>query len=175
MTADTTTRVLVVDDDAGLADLFTAYLDAEYDVLTATSGPQALQLCDSSVNIVLLDRRMPEMSGDEILTELRQRGLDCRVEMLSAVEPDADIVDMPFDDYMVKPVERDELLSFVEVLCERATYDERSQEFFSLSSKKAALETAGNNDTENYDALVEQMEALRSDIDDVLEDLSAVD
>lgn len=164
--------VLVVDDETGLAELYSAFLGDVYDVRTATSGAEAVEKCDDAVDVLLLDRRMPQMSGDEVLTEIRQRGVDCRVGMLSAVEPDQDIVEMPFDDYCVKPVDNEELHAYVETLYQRSTYDERSQEFFSLAAKKSALEKAGNDRTDQYDALVERMEELRADIDGVLEDLT---
>jgi CheY-like chemotaxis protein len=108
--------VLVVDDEPGLVDLYVAFLEPEYDVRTATNGDEALQACDETVDVVLLDQRMPDMSGDEVLAELRQRNFDVRVAMLTAVEPDQDIVDMSFDDYKTKPVERSDLLSLVDTL-----------------------------------------------------------
>jgi len=51
----------------------------------------------------------------------------------------------------------------------RASYDERSQEFFQLASKKAALETAGKEDTEEYRQLSERMAAVREEIDATLD------
>jgi CheY-like chemotaxis protein len=39
----------------------------EYEVRTATGGPEALDLVDEEVDVALLDRRMPRMSGDELL------------------------------------------------------------------------------------------------------------
>jgi len=165
--------VLVVDDEVGLADLYTAFLGVDYDVRTATSGAEAIEKSDDSIDVLLLDRRMPQMSGDEVLIEIRQRGLDCRIGMLSAVEPAEDIVDMPFDDYCVKPVDREELHAFVETLLKRRTYDDRSQEFFSLAAKKAALEKADNDGSEEYDVLVERLEEVRADIDGVLDDLGS--
>lgn len=165
--------VLVVDDEEDLAGLYTAFLEAEYDVRTATSGSEALEKIDDAVDVVLLDRRMPGMSGDEMLAEVRDRVPDVQVAMLTAVEPDEAIVDMPFDDYKVKPVERSELLGVVETLLKRATYDEHSQEFFALASKKASLEIAGNDGTEEYDQLVAHMNEVREDVDAMLDDMSA--
>ncbi|MFB6281906.1 MAG: response regulator [Haloferacaceae archaeon] len=168
MTDGSDATVLVADDEESLADLYGRFLADRYDVRTATGGTEALEAMDDAVDVVLLDRRMPDMSGDEVLAELRDSGFDCMVAMLTAVEPDADIVDMPFDDYKVKPVDRSDLLGLVEVLLERMTYDDRSKEFFSLASKKAALEVAGNDDTEEYEQLVERIESVRDEIDATL-------
>lgn len=169
----TDVSVLVVDDEAGLADLYTTFLATEYEVHTATSGTEALQKFDDTIDVVLLDRRMPDMSGDEVLAELRERDTDVQVAMLTAVEPEGGIVDMRFDDYKVKPVNQSDLIGLVEVLLERSTYDERSQEYFRLASKKAAWEIAGNDDTEEYNQLTERIETVREDIDTSLDKISA--
>lgn len=165
--------VLVVDDEEDVATLYSLFLAEKYDVRTATSGEEALDVVDEDVDVALLDRRMPGMSGDEVLRALRERELDCRVAMLTAVEPDGDIVDMPFDDYRVKPADRSELLGLVDTLLERAAYDQQSQEFFTLASKKAALEVAGNDDTEEYRRLVDKLEEVREDIDETLDNVGS--
>lgn len=167
--------VLVVDDERDLAELFKAYLEPAYDVYVATSGSEALSLADDDVDVILLDRRMPAMSGDELLSELTERGVDAQVALVTGVEPDADIVDMPFDDYLTKPVSKSDILALVEVLLVRSTYDECCQRFFSLASKKLALEKAGNVDSAEYHELVERMTALREEINGTLETLSPED
>lgn len=147
MSDSNNTTVLVVDDEPDLAMLYETYLSVEFDVRSANDGQQALDQVDQTVDVALLDRRMPQMSGDELLRRFREQGYEMKVAMLTAVEPDTDIVDMPFNDYKVKPVGRDELIGLVRTLLQRSTYDKQSQEFFSLASKKAALEIAGNDDT----------------------------
>ena len=59
--------VLVVDDEPSLAELYSMQHAEEYEVRTATGGPEALDLVDEEVDVALLDRRMPRMSGDELL------------------------------------------------------------------------------------------------------------
>ena len=175
MTGDTDATVLAVDDEPDLAELYRVYLDPVYDVRIANGGEEALDAMDESVDVVLLDRRMPEMSGHEVLDAIRGEGYDARVAMLTAVEPDVDIVEMPFDDYKTKPVTKEDLLTLVEVLLHRAAFDERSQEFFALASKKAALEAAGTTNSEEYEELIERMESVRVEVDDTLDHLSARD
>ena len=58
-------------------------------------------------------------------------------------------------------------------MLERDAYDERSQEFFSLASKKAALEIADNDDTEEYERLAEELNARREEIDATLDRVGA--
>lgn len=170
---DRTATVLIVDDEQNLTTLYAAWLEPDYDVVTATSGSEAVTELDSDVDVALLDRRMPETSGDEVLRELRQRDVGAQVAMLTAVEPDASISEMPFDDYVTKPVEREEAHATVEVLLERRQYDRQSREFFSLASKKAALESANEHDTDEYDEIVDRMAEIRDEMDRTLDTLTA--
>ncbi|MBP1921913.1 DNA-binding response OmpR family regulator [Halorubrum alkaliphilum] len=167
--------VLAVDDEPDLAELYEVYLEDSYRVRVATDGEEALSMMDDAVDVVLLDRRMPEMSGHEVLRAIREDGYDARVAMLTAVEPDVDIVNMPFDDYKTKPVSREDLVALVEVLLYRAAFDERSQRFFALASKKAALEASGATDNEEYAELVDRLRAVRAEVDETLDVLSAED
>lgn len=168
--------VLVVEDEPDLADLYAAWLSDEYRVLTAYGGEGALDQideADDTVDAILLDRRMPGLSGDEVLAAVRERGIDCRVAMVTAVEPDFDILKMGFDDYLVKPVTSDTLRETVEGLLRRSEYDTNVQDLFSLTSKKAVLETeksaAELADNDEYQNLTEQIEDLRAKADDSLE------
>ena len=172
-TGRTQPTVLAVDDEPDLAELYRVYLDDSYDVTVAMSGTEALAAMTDEVDVVLLDRRMPEMSGHEVLAAIREEGYDARVAMLTAVEPDVDIVDMPFDDYKTKPVTREDLVSLVEVLLHRAEFDDRSQRFFALASKKAALEASGTTDTEEYEEIMDRIRAVRAEVDETLDHLSA--
>lgn len=172
MTDNDDARVLIVDDDEELANLYTTFLESKYHVVTATGGEQALEKVDDAIDVVLLDRQMPEMSGDEVLARLAERGIDIQVAMLTAVEPERDIVDLPFDEYKTKPVTRDELLVLVQVLIERAEYDKHSQEFFSLAVKKATLEAVNEHGSEEYEEVIERLDELREGIDMTLEEVS---
>ncbi len=168
--------VLVVEDEADLADLYAAWLGDEYRVRTAYGGHEALETLDeldNEVDAILLDRRMPGLSGDEVLSAVRERGIDCRVAMVTAVEPDFDILAMGFDDYLVKPVSSDTLRDTVVSLLQRSEYDAGVQDLFSLTSKKAMLEAEKSPselaDNEEYQELTAQIEALRTDVDQSLE------
>ncbi|MCG1006437.1 HalX domain-containing protein [Halorubrum lacusprofundi] len=168
--------VLVVEDEPDLADLYAAWLGDEYRVRTAYGGQEALDELDEAddeVDAILLDRRMPGLSGDEVLAAVRERGIDCRVAMVTAVEPDFDILKMGFDDYLVKPVTSDTLRETVEGLLRRGEYDTEMQELFSLTSKKAMLETEKSAtelaDNEEYQRLTDRIEELRSEADQSLE------
>jgi two-component system response regulator AdeR len=170
--SDETPTVLVVEDEHDLAELYTTWLAESYRVRTAGDGREALDKLDDEVSVVLLDRRMRELSGEEVLEAIRDRGIDCRVAMVTAVEPGTEIVDMEFDEYLVKPVSKDELERTVSNLFVRNEYNEGIRRLFSLASKKALLESetdpAALGDTEEYHQLLEDIEELRADLDDRL-------
>ena len=73
-TDENSTRVLLVEDDPWIRSLLTDLLPTEgYFVEEATNGPSALRLAkEHRPNVVLLDLAMPEMSGVDVLRELRQ-------------------------------------------------------------------------------------------------------
>ncbi|WP_435115143.1 HalX domain-containing protein [Halolamina sp. C58] len=168
--------VLVVEDESDLADLYAAWLGNDYRVRTAYGGREALENLDSEVDIVLLDRRMPGLSGDEVLDAIQERGIDCQVAMVTAVEPDFDVLGMGFDDYLVKPVAREELLETVGDLERRSTYDTGVQELFSLSSKKALLEAEKTDselaENEEYQQLTDRLQQLRAELDTTIDEMS---
>jgi DNA-binding response OmpR family regulator len=178
MTPGTTTEdatVLVVDDEQDIADLYSTWLAEEYTVRTAYGPEEALEKADEALDVIFLDRQMPAMTGDEVLDRVRERDLSCRVVMVTAVDPDFDIVDMPFDDYLTKPVMLDELQDAVERMLTREDYDETVQDFFALSSKKATLEAQKDpvelRDNEEYEQLDEQLEQKREEADDTVAEL----
>ena len=155
--------VLVVDDDRALADTCEYWLREEYDVRVAYDGTQALERIDDDVDVVLLDRRMPDVSGDDVLAEIDARGLDCRVAMMTAVAPDTDIVEMPFDEYLVKPVDEESVTETVEELLVRAEFDERIREYFALASTEAVLDDREVRDPGALDELTDRVRALRGE------------
>ncbi|MFB6161167.1 MAG: response regulator transcription factor [Haloferacaceae archaeon] len=167
--------VLIVEDEPDLADLYATWLDEEYDVRTAYGGREALDLVDDDVDVVLLDRRMPDMPGDEVLSSIRESDGDCRVAMVTAVEPDFDIIAMGFDDYLVKPVAKDDLHRTVGTLLRRDEYEAGVRELFSLASKKALLEAekspAELETSEEYQRLDEELAALRDRLDTTLAEI----
>lgn len=174
---DSRPTILVVEDERMLCDLFASWLESEYDVLVAYDGETALEKLSDDVDMALLDRRMPGLSGDEVLSELRDQGYEFPVAMVTAVDPDFDIVDMGFDDYLVKPIEQDDLLTLVEELISLPTYEDAIQQYFQLASKKAALEASKSEaelaNSDEYTALIEEYEDVKSVADSQIQDIDA--
>ncbi|ERH08213.1 MAG: HoxA-like transcriptional regulator [Halonotius sp. J07HN4] len=168
-------RILIVDDQEDITNLYDDHLNELYDVRRAYNGQDAIQKVDETVDVVLLDRRMPDFSGDEVLTQIRAMDVSCQVIMVTAVDPEADIVEMEFDDYLHKPVDRDELRDAVEHQLTVREYSETYQELNRAYSKLTALEAEksveGLEMIFEYQELKRKVERLESEQEDLLEEL----
>lgn len=160
-------RVLVVDDEPDLTELYASFLPEKYAVDTAYNGDDALKTLDESVDVVLLDRRMPGISGDTVIKRIRERDLGCGVAMITAVTPDFDILELGFDAYLTKPVAASELTDVTERLFRRKEYTDTLQEFFAkLSARDALVAEKPRAELEvdtQYQELETEIEALREE------------
>ena len=116
-------RVLVVEDDADIADVLRRSLRNEgYEVRTSADGVEALDMAVGFVpDLVVLDLGLPGLDGIEVCRRLRQEG-DVPILMLTARAETEDRVtglDSGADDYLVKPFERQELLARIRALLRR--------------------------------------------------------
>ncbi len=164
--------VLIVEDEPDVAETYRLWLRDEYEVQMAHDGDEGLAKLDEDVDVVLLDRMMPGLSGDEVLDQIRERDLDCRVSMVTAVEPDFDILEMGFDAYLSKPIRSEELHETVENLLARSEYDVLLQRYYSLVEKRATLEATKSDaelsESDEYDALKGEIAELQDDLSDTL-------
>lgn len=171
MTDEDRAAVLVVDDEESVAEVFALWLEDEYETRIAYDGQAALSAADEAVDAVLLDRRMPGLSGDEVLAEMRGRGIEAPVAMVTAVDPDIDILDMAFDDYLTKPVSKEDLHETVERLLSLSGYDSKAQEHFAIAQKLGTLEAEKTAEeleaSDDYLAMRDRLEELREEMDDL--------
>ena len=124
-------RVLVVDDDAAVRQSLERSLRFEgYEVATAADGVAALELiARERPDIAILDVMMPRMDGLEACRQLRARGDDLPVLMLTARDGLADRVsglDVGADDYLVKPFALEELFARLRALARRSALAART-------------------------------------------------
>jgi DNA-binding response OmpR family regulator len=117
-------RVLLVEDERKVASFIARALrENAYAVDVADSGEKALELgTDVLYDAILLDVRLPGMNGIDVCRELRQRGIEAPVLMLTArglVEQKVEGLDAGADDYLTKPFELTELLARVRALARR--------------------------------------------------------
>lgn len=118
------TSILIVDDDRGMVGMVAALLGGEgHDLTTAYDGEAALRRhADESPDLVILDRRLPHLSGDEVCRRIRATA-DTPILMLTGekgTEQRAKLLDLGADDYLEKPFGRNELLARVRALLRRA-------------------------------------------------------
>ncbi len=164
--------VLVVDDERDVADAYAVQLQKDYETRVAYGGEEALETIDEDVDVVLLDRRMPDISGDEVLEQIRDREYDCVVIMVTAVDPDFDIVDMPFEDYLCKPVGRDDIVDVIETQLSAADYDDALKEYMELTKKLEILKdekpSEDLEESEQFTELAARVEELRESLDAIV-------
>ncbi|SDA14168.1 DNA-binding response regulator, OmpR family, contains REC and winged-helix (wHTH) domain [Ruminococcus sp. YE71] len=118
-------QVLVVEDDNNLRKLMCAALKQNgYNPLPAADGFEALDEMEKySVDLVISDIMMPKMNGYELTRQLRNAGFDMPVLMVTAKESFEDKQNgfmVGADDYMVKPINIDEMILRVGALLRRA-------------------------------------------------------
>ena len=115
----------MVEDEARMADAVRRVLVAEhYSVDVAPDGEMALELiAQHSYDVVMLDRMLPRMSGEQVLRTMRRRGISTPVLMvtaLSALEHRVEGLDAGADDYLPKPFAFSELLARLRALTRRS-------------------------------------------------------
>jgi len=119
-------QILVVEDDTNARKLMKAVLErAEYSVLTAVNGEDALAVMDvNHIDLILLDIMMPGMDGYSFTDELRRAGSTVPILMVTAKQLPADKKKgflVGTDDYMTKPVDTEEMLLRIKALLRRSS------------------------------------------------------
>ena len=158
--------VLIVDDNAQSRGLAGDVLKhAGYRVLLAESGEQCLRLArDERPDVIVLDRVMPGMSGDEVTGALRgDKALaGIKIIMLSAktsADDKAEGLDLGADDYLAKPYERRELTARVDVHCRtKKAEDALQQAYADVESKVQERTRELSRTNERLEKEVEQRE-----------------
>jgi len=111
-------QVLVVEDDRYIGQSLADALGAEgYAVQVATNGQTGLMLAErNKPDLILLDLSLPELSGEEVLAELRRGHLtaDIRVIVVSARASTNPLIVAEVDGWIQKPFDLDDLLQQVE-------------------------------------------------------------
>jgi DNA-binding response OmpR family regulator len=168
-------RVLIVEDEADLADMYGAYLQDDYDVEVVYGGEAARETIDDRFDVVLLDRRMPVVSGNEVLAYIEEAGIELRVAMVTAVNPDFDIIDLRIDDYLVKPVSKTEMRETVRRLLKLDEYNEQMRKLTAKKLKRNVLKVektgAELEESEEFQRLSQEIESLEVQIDEIAQDL----
>jgi signal transduction histidine kinase len=118
-------RILVVDDEEAVRNLYALFLSDKYDCTTAASADEALaRLAEASYALVISDVMMPGRNGVELLRDIKARYPDTVVVMCSGVDRTQRVLDavrLGAYDYLIKPCDLDVMGMTVERALERRT------------------------------------------------------
>ncbi|WP_227015575.1 response regulator [Haloarcula sp. JP-L23] len=177
--SDTRPTVLVVEDDTPLRETYARVLSQSYDVSTAATAAMAIDRLGDGTDILLLDRALPDADGEDVLREVQARNYHCYVAMVTAVEPDFEIIDMGVDDYLVKPVTTDAIRDAVERLLSLAEYDEIYRELSQKRVKRNVLEQekapSELDESEEFRRLQADIERLEAQLEEIADECADVE
>jgi DNA-binding response OmpR family regulator len=118
--------VLIVDDEDGFRSVLTRRLQARgIQAFGVARGEEALEMLQTlSIDVVLLDIKMPGMSGVDVLRQMREQGCKAEVIVLSGhvfLDAAVEIMDFGVNDYLLKPCDTGELMDRITLAYERKT------------------------------------------------------
>ena len=112
-------RILVIEDNRHVARALQMGLRTQYAVDTAFSGSEGLMHAESTAyDVILLDLNLPDISGEEICTELRKNGNKTPILVLTGrdtLQDKVNLLDMGADDYLTKPFRLEEVQARIRV------------------------------------------------------------
>lgn len=177
MTVDSP-QILIVEDEDPIRETYARILTDSYDVSTVATGQGAIDALSPDLDIVLLDRRLPDVDGDTVLRELQARNYDCYVAMVTAVDPDFDILEMCIDDYLVKPLSHEELQDAVERLLALSEFDSTYHELSQKRVKRSTLlqekSRAELDDNDEFAQLHEDIQELEAELTEMVDELGDI-
>lgn len=143
-------RVLIVEDDSGIADFLQLELEHEgFDVLHAEDGRKALELFENGApDIILLDIMLPKLNGLEVLRRIRKTSR-VPVIMLTARGDTLDKVsglDSGADDYLAKPFEIEELLARMRAVMRRNEANDEPLKLRGIELNRNSMEVKINKE-----------------------------
>lgn len=178
MPRNTDTTVLIVEDDRELAEEYAGWL-ADCETRIATDAEAAYELLDRDVDVVLLDQSLPDTPSAEVVGGIRTRGGNPQIGLLSGIEADSEVWHLDIDEYVPRPVTRDELRETVERLDDRKAVTGAVEKYLTLVARKRSLEARRDSadlaDDERYRELTGELAARRQQITTLLSQLAGSD
>lgn len=154
---------MIVEDEQMVVSIIEDYFPDSYDIRSAETAQRALDTYHDDIELLIFDRRLRKMSGDELAASIRAEHKKQLMLCVSGVKPGNDIHQLQCDEYIQKPFTEDELKTKVELLLNRTELEHPAREYLSLRSKQVALNTAhGISATKmkGYQNCTEQIERL---------------
>ncbi|MDM8525354.1 sigma-54 dependent transcriptional regulator [Desulfococcaceae bacterium HSG8] len=126
-------KILVVDDEDMQRDLLKGFLKKKgYDVATAANGQEALQrFAELPFQLILLDHRMPDMTGDEVLARMKSVNPLVRAIMITAygtVDTAVEVMKLGADDFLEKPVDLIQLIDKIQMIEQQLMVEEEAED-----------------------------------------------
>jgi len=118
-------KVLIVDDEEVNIKIIEAYLNKDYEIITAQSGFEALnKISEAKPDIVLLDIMMPKISGYDVCKSIKENDATCFIPVvmitaLSGLEAKIKAIEIGADEYLTKPINRRELFIRIKSLLKK--------------------------------------------------------
>ena len=124
-------KILVVDDEPKILEIVQAYLEnSDYIVFPAESGEEALRILNQeSISLMLLDLMLPDITGEEICKQVREKSNLPIIMMTAKIDEESIIngLNIGADDYITKPFSPRQLVARVTAILRRSTSSETSQ------------------------------------------------
>jgi len=159
-------RVLIVDDEACVRELFAEYLGREYSCQKAADAKEALEsLARERFALVITDMQMPGLSGIELLRKITERYRDTAVIIVSGIDRTQRVIDairMGASDYLLKPCEFDVLTASVERALERRTLLRNARRYKQDLEKRNAELARQKTEMQRLQAQILQTEKMAS-------------
>lgn len=170
-------HVHIVEDNERIADMYRKWLSNKYTATVSYNGESALEEIDGDVDIVLLDRDLPGISGDEVLTKLREQSRNSYlISMLTAQDPKVELAQLNCDEYVRKPVPEEKLVSVVGKLFDRLEYSPELREYVALGRRLELIEEQYSDrqlsDQTEYEELQSKLKKLNEEVKAEIDTLS---
>lgn len=162
-----------------IAETYEQALQDEYEVDTATSVEEALDVIDEDHDVVILDRQLSQETDLVIVDELQKQGVDCRIVLVFDEEPTASVLELGCTDYLVTPVDGQELTETVGRVVQIGEYVDRRRELGSKKLTRNVMEVEHSEselaDDDTYQELTAEIERLESAVDEIEDELGLED
>ncbi|AJS58437.1 response regulator transcription factor [Paenibacillus sp. IHBB 10380] len=137
-------RILVVDDEKKIRDVISSYLLKEgYEIVEAQTGKEAIELVNrGTIDFIILDLMLPDISGEEVCQVLRQEH-STPILMLTAKVMEKDMIyglSIGADDYMIKPFSPRELVVRVKTILRRANEGQLLADYISYNNGELIID-----------------------------------
>lgn len=156
-------NVMIVEDERMVASILVDYFSDSYNVQFVQTGEKAVDRYTEETDLLVLDRKLEGMSGDTAASQIRAEHEEALIIAVSGVKPDDSIVELSVDDYLYKPVLKDEVRNRLELLLNRAELGSSARTYLAFRSKQLALKAihgVAGEQMDGYQQCTERIEAL---------------